>query len=150
AEHAFGEDIDEHDVRVRAAGDDAEAVTGELIGEHFRVADDLRGVVAEAGLELFAEGDRFAAIMWTSGPPCWPGKTDLSTPAAYCCWQRIMPARGPRSVLCVVVVTNCACGTGDGCAPPATRPAKCALSTSSRAPTSSAIARMRGKSKVRG
>jgi len=25
---------------------------------------------------------------------------------------RIMPARGPRSVLCVVEVTMCACGTG--------------------------------------
>ena len=40
-----------------------------------------------------------------------------------------MPARGPRSVLCVVVVTMCACGTGEGCTPPATSPAKCAMST---------------------
>ena len=56
-----------------------------------------------------------------------------------------MPARGPRSVLCVVVVTICACGTGEGCTPPATSPAKWAMSMSSSAPTLSAIARMRGK-----
>ena len=37
--------------------------------------------------------------------------------------------RGPRSVLWVVVVTICACGTGEGCTPPATSPAKCAMST---------------------
>ena len=42
---------------------------------------------------------------------------------------RIMPPRGPRSVLCVVVVTTWACGNGEGCAPPATRPAKWAMST---------------------
>ena len=50
-----------------------------------------------------------------------------------------MPARGPRRVLCVVVVTMCACGTGEGCAPPATSPAKCAMSTMKSAPTLSAI-----------
>jgi glycine hydroxymethyltransferase len=37
--------------------------------------------------------------------------------------------RGPRSDLCVVEVTTCACGIGVGCAPPATSPAKCAMST---------------------
>ncbi len=37
--------------------------------------------------------------------------------------------RGPRSVLCVVEVTIWACGTGEGCTPPATSPAKCAMST---------------------
>ena len=42
---------------------------------------------------------------------------------------RITPPRGPPSVLCVVVVTTSACGTGLGCSPAATRPAKCAMST---------------------
>ena len=33
-----------------------------------------------------------------------------------------MPPRGPRSVLCVVVVTTSATPIGEGCAPPAMRP----------------------------
>ena len=37
--------------------------------------------------------------------------------------------RGPRKVLCVVVVAICACGKGEGWMPAATRPAKCAMST---------------------
>jgi hypothetical protein len=37
--------------------------------------------------------------------------------------ERISPPRGPRSVLCVVVVTTWACGKGEGWTPVATRPA---------------------------
>jgi hypothetical protein len=77
-----------------------------------------------------------------------PGNTDLSTP-----WrtgmERMSPARGPRSVLCVVLVTIGACGTGDGYTPPATSPAKCAMSTRKMAPTSSAIERNASKSMIR-
>ena len=57
-----------------------------------------------------------------------------------------MPPRGPRSVLCVVVVTKSECGTGLGCSPAATSPAMCAMSVITSAPTSSATARMRAKS----
>ena len=46
----------------------------------------------------------------------------------------MMPARGPRRVLWVVVVTICACGTGEGWTPPATSPAKWAMSTMRMAP----------------
>ena len=49
----------------------------------------------------------------------------------------IIAPRGPRSVLCVVVVMTSANPTGDGCAPPAIRPAMCAMSATSTAPTSS-------------
>ena len=42
---------------------------------------------------------------------------------------RMTPPRGPPSVLCVVVVVTWACGTGLGCRPAATRPAKWAMST---------------------
>ena len=45
------------------------------------------------------------------------------------------PPRGPRSDLCVVVVTRWACGTGSSSPVktlPATRPAKCAMSTMKR------------------
>ena len=61
-----------------------------------------------------------------------------------------MPPRGPRSVLCVVVVTMSASGTGEGCTPAATRPAMCAMSTISAAPTLSAISRNFAKSSMRG
>ena len=59
-----------------------------------------------------------------------------------------MPPRGPRSDLCVVVVVTWACGTGSSSPVntlPATRPAKCAMSTISVAPTSSAISRIVAK-----
>jgi hypothetical protein len=63
---------------------------------------------------------------------------------------RIMPPRAPPSVLWIVVVTTSACGTGDGCTPAATSPAKWAMSTMSSAPTASAISRKRAKSRNRG
>ena len=62
----------------------------------------------------------------------------------------MMPARGPVSVLCVVLVTTSQYGTGLGCRPAAISPAMWAMSASSRAPTSSAIARKAAKSTTRG
>ena len=62
----------------------------------------------------------------------------------------MIPPRGPRRLLCVVVVTKCACGTGLGCCPPATNPLMCAMSANNSAPTLSAISRIRAKSSVRG
>jgi hypothetical protein len=52
--------------------------------------------------------------------------------------------------LWVVVVTNSACGTGEGWSPAATSPAKWAMSAKIVAPTSSAIARKGAKSIARG
>ena len=60
------------------------------------------------------------------------------------------PPRGPRSVLCVVVVTMSAWPNGVGWSPAATRPAMWAMSTMSRAPTDRAIRPMRSKSMMRG
>ena len=60
------------------------------------------------------------------------------------------PARGPRSVLCVVLVTKSACGTGSGCSFAATSPAMCAMSTISSAPTSLQISANFAKSNSRG
>jgi hypothetical protein len=61
-----------------------------------------------------------------------------------------MPPRGPRNVLCVVVVTTSACGTGEGYTPVADKPAKCAMSTMKMAPTSFAISAKAAKSTMRG
>ena len=62
---------------------------------------------------------------------------------------RMMPPRGPRSVLCVVEVTTWACGSGLGYSPAATSPATWAMSTQNSAPTLSAIWRMRAQSFTR-
>ena len=64
--------------------------------------------------------------------------------------QRIMPLRGPQRVLWIVVVVTSAYGTGLGCSPAATSPAKWAMSTISLAPTASAISRNAAKSRWRG
>ena len=82
-------------------------------------------------------------MMCISGPPCTPGKTVRSSSFAYRSRQRTRPPRGPRSVLCVVVVTKSECGTGLGCTPAATRPAMCAMSVNTAAPTRSAARRKR-------
>ncbi len=51
-------EIDEHQVVVGAAGDDAVAVFGETSGERFRVDHDLALVFAELRLERFVKADR--------------------------------------------------------------------------------------------
>ena len=94
--------------------------------------------------------EAFAAIVCISGPPCIPGKTARSTAWAYSSLQRMNPARGPASVLCVVEVTKSQCSTGFGCSPAATRPAKWAMSQRRSASTSSAISRNLSVSTVRG
>ncbi len=81
------------------------------------------------------------AVVWLCGPPCRPGKTALSIAVACAASVMIIAPRGPRSVLCVVVVITGAKPTGDGCAPPAIRPAMCAMSATSTASTSAAICR---------
>ena len=50
-----------------------------------------------------------------SGPPWMPGNTRLLIVLPYSSLARHKPARGPRSVLCVVVVTKSATGTGLSC-----------------------------------
>ena len=82
-----------------------------------------------------------AATTCISGPPCVPGKTDRSMARASSCLPKISPPRAPRRVLCVVVVTMSAWGTGLGCCPAATRPAMWAMSTISIASTPRAMAR---------
>ncbi len=41
AQHALGENIDQHEVRVGAAGNDAEAFVGQRLRQDFGVGDDL-------------------------------------------------------------------------------------------------------------
>jgi len=91
-----------------------------------------------------------AAITCISGPPWIPGKMAEFSFLAWSSRHRIMPERGPRSVLWVVVVTNSQCGTGLGCSPAATIPAMWAISAITMQPASSAISRNFAKSMMRG
>ena len=57
--------------------------------------------------------------------------------------KKIIPERGPRSDLCVVVVTMSHTSNGDLSSPVATMPEMCAMSAISMAPHESAILRAR-------
>mmetsp|Transcript_38892 Transcript_38892/g.93328 ORF Transcript_38892/g.93328 Transcript_38892/m.93328 type:complete len:222 (-) Transcript_38892:581-1246(-) len=94
-------------------------------------------------------------IWWLCGPPCSAGKTAMSIRSLMSGMRsvylkKIIPARGPRKDLCVVVVTMSQYSKGAGCCPVATRPEMWAMSAMSSAPTSSAISRNLAKSTTRG
>ncbi len=142
--------VEQEDVVVGAARDDAEAAPASPAARRTGVGHDLRLVGAELlGLGASRKATALAAMTCISGPPWMPGKTARSISLANSCLHSTMPARGPRRVLWVVVVTKWQCGTGEGWMPAATSPAMWAMSAISRAPASSAIARKRAKSITR-
>mmetsp|Transcript_5467 Transcript_5467/g.19949 ORF Transcript_5467/g.19949 Transcript_5467/m.19949 type:complete len:216 (-) Transcript_5467:845-1492(-) len=104
---------------------------------------------AKAGSEACLSATASAPMVWLCGPPCSPGNTALliapskRSPTSPPRRKKIMPPRGPRSDLCVVVVTMSQYSKGLGATPAATRPLTCAISASSSAPTESAISRKR-------
>ena len=104
----------------------------------------------KAGVAASRRATAMPAVVWLCGPPWRPGNTARSIALACSSRQRIMPPRGPRSVLWVVVVTTSAWGTGDGWAPAATSPAMWAMSATNTAPTSRAISAKAAKSMMRG
>ena len=144
-----GVNFDQEQVIVGAAGDDAEALFADGCRERFGVDGDLLLVFAEAGSMASFRQTALAAMVWTSGPPWVPGKVSLSSSLANAALHSTMPPRGPRSVLCVVVETMSACGTGLGCTPAATRPAMWAMSTKKSASTALATLAMRSNSMMR-
>ena len=58
AEHALGEDIDQHQVRIRATGNDAEALRLHRFCQHACVGDDLRRILLEVRLQALRERTR--------------------------------------------------------------------------------------------
>ena len=133
-------EVDQQQVRVGAAGDQPEAPRQQRLGEGARRWS--RSAAGRRATPASAPRGRpppCAAITCMSGPPCTPGMTVLSSAAAWLARHITMPPRGPRSVLCVVLVTKSASPTGEGCRPAATRPAGCAMSAISVAPTSRAM-----------
>ena len=141
AAHALREHVDQQQMRIGAAGDDAEPGVDQRRGQRRRVRH------APA-----ADTRRTPASSLRGSRPPWPrSRAPAARPACRgirsCRWPapyllavaRIMPERGPRRVLCVVEVTMSAYSHGLGCTPAATSPEKCAMSTSKIAPTESAI-----------
>ena len=116
--------------------------------------EELRGLLAQddRGTKGVLGGPAMAmpAVVPLWGPPWRPGNTARSMALACFLSQRIMPPRGPRKVLWVVLVTTPAWPTGEGWTPAATRPEMWAISATKIAPTSSAICAKRGKSSSRG
>ena len=112
----------------------------QTLGQGLRVRDDLPAVVLELRL-AWPPGSRrpWRRSCASAGRPGCRGRPAGRCLSANSSRQRIKPLRGPRRVLCVVVVTKSAYGTGLGWQPAATSPAMCAMSTISSAPTSSAI-----------
>ena len=151
ARHVLGGEVDEDQVVVGAAGDQVEAARQQPVGERPGVGDDRVGVVAERRLRRLVQGDRDGgrgvvvrpALEARGRPPCrspWraPRGTSASrraARAASCAWSWRSRRRA---------------ATGDGCAPPAIRPAMCAMSATRTAPDSRAISAKAAKSIVRG
>ncbi len=115
ARQVLGPQVDQHQVGVGAAGDDREAAFDQGLGERLGVGDHLLRVALEVGRQRLAEGDRLGGDDVLERPALRAGEDRLVDRLGELRRsQRIMPARGPRSVLCVVLVTTCACGTGEG------------------------------------
>ena len=95
----LGRQVDQHQVVIGAARHDPEAVLGQALGKRLGVLLDLALVLLESRLQRLLEGNGFAAITCTRGPPWMPGKITLSTALPNFSLHMIMPPRGPRSVL---------------------------------------------------
>ena len=129
--HFFVRQIDEHQMVVGAARDQRESARHQFRRQRLGVAHDRCRVVFERGRRRLLERDADRgggvvmrpALQARERPPC-------RSRSACSALHMIMAPRGPRSVLCVVVVTTSAYGSGLGCAPPTTRPAICAISAS--------------------
>ena len=121
--------VELHEVRVGAAGEHVEAAV-----DRARPRACRRSCAPAAG----SRGTRRSPRSGSTSPsprscaraarPACRGRARGRPPARAPRVQSTKPARGPASVLCVVEVTKCECGTGFGCSPAATSPAKCAMS----------------------
>ncbi len=117
-------DVDQHQMIVGAAADQPQAAGQQRFGQRLGVVDDLLGVLFELGPQRLAEANRLAGDDVHQRAALDAGEhvaVEVFGVLGSGTWHR--PARGPRSVLCVVVVTKSATGTGLSCRPAATRPA---------------------------
>ena len=110
----LGPEVHQHEVGVGSARDDGKAALDQRAGQSLGVLHHLAGVDLEVVGQRLAECHRLGRDDVLQRTALGAGNTDLSMALACSMVQRIRPARGPRSVLCVVLVTTCACGTGEG------------------------------------
>jgi hypothetical protein len=96
--------VDQHQVVVGAARDQAEAVVPSASASAWRWHDLLR-VVGELGLRRLVERDRLAGDHVLERAALPAGEDGLVDGAACSALLRMQPPRGPRSVLWVVKVT---------------------------------------------
>ena len=93
---------------VRAAGDKAQPLVQQRLGQHAGVLCDILLIFFEFRLQCFAEAHGLGRDDMLQRAAWVPGKIALSMALAYSSRHRIRPPRGPRSVLWVVVVTTSA------------------------------------------
>ena len=95
---------------VGSAGHQAEAFFRKGGSKGAGIDSDLLLIIRKFRLHASFKATAFAAITCISGPPCIPGKTALSIALAHSSRHNTKPPRGPRRVLCVVVVTKSGVG----------------------------------------
>ena len=82
-----------------------------------------RAYISNDGSSASWKAIALAKVVWSCGPHWTPGNTARASATAYFCFDMIRAQRGPRRVLCVVVVTISQYGIGFSIAFPAIRPA---------------------------
>ena len=101
------------------------------LGQRLGVLDHVLGVDLEVRPQRLAEGDRLGGDDMHQRAALQAGedrRVDLLGDRLVV-GEDHAAARAAQRSCASSMVTTCACGNGDGCAPPATRPAKCAMST---------------------
>lgn len=106
AGHAFAGQVDEDQVVVGAAGDEAEAFLHHLLGKVLAVADDVLLVDFELGLEGLGEGDGFRGDDVHEGAALHAGEDGGVEFFGVLFFAHDHAAAGARRVLWVVVVTK--------------------------------------------
>ena len=145
-----GAEIDEQQMVVGAARHEPEPFGREARGERFRVLHDLGGVLAEARMRGFVERDCLRHDDVLERATLQTREHGLVDRGGVLGLRDDAATTRAAQRLVVVKVTTSEYGTGDGCAPPAMRPAMCAASKRNSAPTSSAISRNGWASMIRG
>jgi hypothetical protein len=145
----FRAQIDQHQMIVGAAADDAITVLGQTGGQRFRVDHNLALIIAELRLERFVETNRFGGNDVHERSALNAGKTVASICFANFSWHMTMPPRGPRRLLCVVVVTNARAGS-DWMLAAGDEPGDVRHVDEKKRADESAICARRGKSMMRG
>ena len=106
--------VDQHEVIVCAARNDAETFSRQRRRQSSGVVHDLGRVLGEVGLRSLVEGDRLGRDDVLERAALQAGEHGFVDRLAKARVERMQPPRGPRRVLWVVKVTMSENGTGLG------------------------------------